>query len=254
MHGSAITPVEDIVPFHPVDLATWPRAAQFRFFRGYARPHYAVTARLDVTRLLRVHKPAGVSPYRACLFAIGAGLHAVPELCMRFRGDVVVRHDRLSLSMTVPRADGSFGYAYVPFDPDFAGFDGAAARIIARTAQSNDLAANSGARDDVAYLSCLPWLDFTALNNALPGPDDCIPRVSWGRFTSGADGRDTMAMALEVHHALVDGSHVGACFAAAQSALDSLGAIDRPAGPLPADRPHRRGSPIPGGSRHRTSG
>ena len=71
-----------------VDLAKWPRADQFRFFSTYEKPHYAVTSRIDITRLIG-RKAAGISAYRACLYAIGAGIHAVPELRMRFRGAVV---------------------------------------------------------------------------------------------------------------------------------------------------------------------
>lgn len=207
---------------HLVDLATWPRAAQFRWFRSYERPHYATTVRLDVTHLIEVCKPAGTNVYRACLYAIGAGLHAVPELLMRFRGDTVVRHDTVSLSMTVPTHDGSFNYAYVPYVSDFAAFDRQAAEMIAAAARQADLGANDGSQDDVAYLSCMPWLDYTSINNAMPGKDDCIPRVSWGKIVAEPDGRWRMAMTLEVHHALVDGAQVGACFAATQGALDTV--------------------------------
>ncbi|XOY56591.1 MAG: CatA-like O-acetyltransferase [Rhodobacterales bacterium] len=202
---------------HPVDLATWPRAAQFRFFRTYDRPHYAVTSRLDVTAVM-ARKATGLSPYRVCLHAIGVGIHAVPELCMRFRGENVVRHDMITLSMTVPTQAGSFGYAYVPFVADFTSFDLQAQALIDRTAAGADLAPNDGERDDLAYLSCMPWLDYTAINNALPGPQDCIPRVTWGRIVDHG-GRFDMAMTLEVHHALVDGAQVGAYFAAVQDAL-----------------------------------
>ncbi|SEV95147.1 chloramphenicol O-acetyltransferase type A [Cognatiyoonia koreensis] len=202
-----------------IDQDTWPRAAQFRLFRTYARPHYAVTSRLDVTHLLS--RKADVSPYRACLWAIGCGLHMVPELLMRFRGEEVVQHDQIALSMTVPTAAGSFNYAYVPFLPEFAAFDAQAKDLIAAAAGADDLGANRGEIDAVAYLSCMPWLDYSSINNALPGPDDCIPRVSWGKFVEeGARWR--MAMTLEVHHALVDGQHVGAYFAAVQGALDQI--------------------------------
>ena len=203
--------------YHIVDLDTWPRAAQFRLFRTYQQPHYATTVRLDVTHLL-ARKADGVSPYRACLYAIGAGLHAVPELCMRFRGDQVVAHDMVTLSMTVPTVAGSFGYAYVPFVADRSTFDSQAEALIGDVARGGTLDANSGARDDLAYLSCMPWLDYTSINNALPGPDDCIPRVTWGKFVQ-RDGRWDMAMTLEVHHALVDGAQVGAYFEGVQSAL-----------------------------------
>lgn len=203
-----------------VDLETWPRAAQFRLFRTYQQPHYATTVRLDVTHLM-ARKAAGIAPYRACLYAIGSGLHAVPELCMRFRGDSVVRHQMVTLSMTVPTDTGSFGYAYVPYVSDFGTFDAQAKALIDQVAKGGALAANTGERDDLAYLSCMPWLDYTAINNALPGPDDCIPRVSWGKFVE-KDGRWDMAMTLEVHHALVDGAQVGAYFAAVQGALDEI--------------------------------
>lgn len=207
---------------HPVNLQTWARADQFRFFRTYEKPHYAVTSRLDVTHILARRREVGISPYRACLYAIGAGIHAVPELCMRFQGDEVTRYDRIDLSMTVPLPDGNFRYAYVPFDPDFASFDRQAAAIIAEVTATGTLNANTGQRDDLAYLSCMPWLDYTAINNALPHAHDCIPRVSWGKFVTGAGGRWSMAMTIEVHHALVDGRQVGDYFAAVQGAVDGV--------------------------------
>jgi chloramphenicol O-acetyltransferase type A len=204
-----------------VDQSAWARAEQFRFFRAYEKPHYAVTARVDVTRLLALRKGQGVSPYRACLYAIGAGLHAVPELRMRFRGDVVTLFDKVDLSMTVPLADGNFRYAYVPYDPDFAVFDAKAAALIAAEAAGGELNANEGMQDDVAYLSAMPWLDYSSINNALPHAQDCIPRVSWGKFVE-SEGRWSMAMTIEVHHALVDGRQVGEYFAAVQGALDRV--------------------------------
>ena len=203
-----------------IDLQTWPRAAQFRLFRSYQQPHYATTTRLDVTHLM-ARKADGISPYRACLYAIGAGIHAVPELCTRFRGDTAVAHDLITLSMTVPTDAGSFGYAYVPYVADFAAFYAQAQALIAQVAAGGVLDANSGERDDLAYLSCMPWLDYSSINNALPGPDDCIPRVTWGKFVDHG-GRWDMAMTLEVHHALVDGAQVGAYFEAVQSALNAI--------------------------------
>jgi chloramphenicol O-acetyltransferase type A len=64
-------------------------------------------------------------------------------------------------------------------------------------------------------------MDFTSIDNALPGPDDCIPRVSWGKNVE-TQGRWSCAMTIEVHHALVDGRQVGDYFAAVQSAVDRL--------------------------------
>ena len=103
-----------------------------------------------------------------------------------------------------------------------AAFDAQCLSLMEAAKAKAGLDANSGARDDLAYLSCMPWLDYTSINNALPGPDDCIPRVSWGKFVEDGNGRHSMAMTIEVHHALVDGRQVGEYFQAVQTVLDTL--------------------------------
>lgn len=214
-----------------IDLDDWDRAVQFRLFRTYERPHFATTSRLSVDNVIRNLKPAGVSPYRACLYAIGMAIHKVPAMRLRFRGDQVVRHDAVEMSATVPQHAGGFGYSYIAFDPDFHTFDRAAAAEIEAVAKGASKP-NTGERDDLVYLSCMPWLDYTSINNAMADRNDCIPRVSWGKFVQDADGVWRMAMTLEVHHALLDGEHVGAFFETVQTMLDGLSAKLR-SKPLP---------------------
>ncbi len=71
----------------PVDLSTWSRAETFRLFGGFERPHYQITARVDVTALMCARQDRAISPFRRTIHAIGEGLHAVPELRMRFKGE-----------------------------------------------------------------------------------------------------------------------------------------------------------------------
>ena len=210
----------------PVDLDTWPRAEQFRFFKTYDRPHYAVTARVDVTAVMEAKHTHGHAPFRRCLHAIGAGLHAVPELRMRFKGDRVTLYDRLQLSPTIPLDTGDFRYTYIRWQPDWTAFDADAKTRIDAVRAGQPLNANDGTIEDVAYLSCMPWLDYTSIDNALPGAHDCIPRVSWGKIVPKGEGHD-MAMTIQVHHALVDGLQVGRFFEATARALTTLdGALD----------------------------
>jgi chloramphenicol O-acetyltransferase type A len=57
----------------------------------------------------------------------------------------------------------------------------------------------------------LPWLRFTSFTNALPGGDDSIPRIVFGRCVRDRR-RMKMPVAVEVHHALVDGLDVARFF------------------------------------------
>ena len=122
------------------------------------------------------------------------------------------------LSPTIPLDNGDFRYTYMAWNADRAHFDTHASDKISEVRAGAPLNANDGTIEDVAYLSCLPWLDYTALDNALPQADDCIPRISWGKIVPKGDGFD-MAMTLQVHHALVDGLQVANFFQATEEAL-----------------------------------
>ncbi|HRK41770.1 MAG TPA: CatA-like O-acetyltransferase [Gemmobacter sp.] len=202
-----------------INLATWPRREALALFRRFQKPQYSVTARIDVTALLaRKAQEPGFSSYLACVHAAGAGLHAVPELCCRIRGDRVVQHDRLRLSPTLQFPDGRLGFTYLEWHPAFATFAPPARAEIDATLRRGEMEPGIEGDDAVAFLSCQPWLDFTAFDNPVFDADDTIPRVCWGRYTPEPAGRWTMAVALQVHHGMADGAHVAAFFAAMQAA------------------------------------
>lgn len=205
-----------------IDLATWPRAGQFAHFRAYAQPHFSITAPIEVTRLVRRLKPEGVSVFNACVFAITEGGNAVPEFRTRFDGTRVHEHDAVGASFTVPLEKGGFAFCEVARDPDFTAFDHACTTAIAAARKQSGLTDTTKAQDAWLFLSCLPWLSFSAMTHALRGPDDSVPRIAWGRYREDAAGRLVMPVSVQVHHALADGEHVAAFFAATQAALDAI--------------------------------
>jgi chloramphenicol O-acetyltransferase type A len=62
---------------------------------------------------------------------------------------------------------------------------------------------------DLLFISCLPWMRVTGLTNERqPDPDDCIPRITWGRWEDRG-GRKILGLCTEVNHRTVDGYHIG---------------------------------------------
>ncbi|EKE16611.1 MAG: Chloramphenicol acetyltransferase [uncultured bacterium] len=204
-----------------IPLHDWPRRETLALFRRFQKPQYAVTARVDVTRILgRRAEDDSFSGYLACIHAIGTALHAVPELACRIRGDTVVRHDRMMLSPTLQFDDGRLGFTYLDWLPVFEDFAATARVVIADTLAGGALKPGVDGDDGVAFLSCQPWLDFTAFDNPVFDRDDSVPRICWGRYTPEVTGRWTMAVAMQVHHGLMDGVHVAQFFKAMQQAAD----------------------------------
>jgi chloramphenicol O-acetyltransferase type A len=61
-------------------------------------------------------------------------------------------------------------------------------------------------------ISCIPWLDFTALNlNIYDDGRYLSPIFTFGKYTI-KDGKKVIPLAVQLHHALCDGYHVSQLF------------------------------------------
>ena len=76
--------------------------------------------------------------------------------------------------------------------------------------------------DGLIFLSCLPWLDLTALTNERDfDPDDSVPRLAWGRYVR-REGRLELGCSVEVNHRFIDGLHLGRFAERLQESIDAL--------------------------------
>jgi len=68
----------------------------------------------------------------------------------------------------------------------------------------------------------IPWISFTGLQHARKTDlEDTIPRFVFGKYFK-EEKRLKMPLSVEVHHALVDGFHVGQLFKFLQEELDNF--------------------------------
>ena len=202
-----------------IDLAGWKRRQHYELFRPGAHPFFSVTVEVDVTSLWRSCRSGRDSFLLAALYLMLRAVNASEAMRLRLRADAVWLHDRVSIGTTILRPDETFGLAR--FDPEesYDVFRRRGAETIEQVKQSSSLDASTG-EDDLVYHSTLPWLRFTSFPSARAG-DDSIPRITFGRCsTDGAVTR--MPLAVEVHHALVDGLDVARLVESFQHDLDGF--------------------------------
>lgn len=206
-----------------LDLDRWPRRAQFDFFRAYERPHFGLTAEVDVTALRAGCRAAGASFALACWYVIYRVVNQIEAFRYRLRGARVWVHDEVRIGTTVDTGPESFGFAYLPGADDFPGFAGGA-RAAIEAARARGPGPMDDRVDDDALIhgTVLPWVRFTAIQHARRAdPSDSAPKVSIGRAELDArDGRVRMPLGVEAHHALLDGVHLGRFYAGVQALLD----------------------------------
>lgn len=190
-----------------LDISNWNRKDQFRFFSQFEEPFFGITIQADCTKAYAICKQNGYSFF---LYYLHASLRAANETePFRYRieeGQVYV-YDQVNASPTINRPDGTFGFSYMDYHPDFADFSEHAKEIMEKVRNTTGLVpAVSG--ENVIHYSSIPWLNFTALSHArsFRFKDSC-PKISFGKMTE-QNGIQQMPVSIHVHHALMDGFHV----------------------------------------------
>lgn len=195
-----------------IDLSTWKRRDHYLWFRNYEKPFFSVTADVDVTTVWNASRKRGApSFFLTSVFLMLKAANDVEAFRLRLRPRGVWRHDSVAVGPTIMRPDETFGFVRLEPASRLKQFAAHANTAIADAARQTGLREPKYATDDIVFHSVLPWLRFTAFTNALPGTGDSIPRVVFGQCVR--EGRRMkMPVAVEVHHALVDGLDVARFF------------------------------------------
>lgn len=193
-----------------LDTERWARRDAFHYFRSFDKPYFNVCVRLDVARLKAALPAAGGGLATACYFIALRLANLHESFRLRLEAGRVRVCDEVHGSTTVLRADGeSFYFANFDHALDYASF-------VLRTGAAIEAARSLHARfeagwDDHAriHFTTLPWLHFSSFSHARNwGMEDSIPKIAFGR--ADREGEHLwMPMSVEVHHALMDGLHVG---------------------------------------------
>lgn len=205
-----------------LNLDTWNRRSAYDFFRGFDTPTFNLCAKLDVALLRQAVKDLGVGSLSLAYHFIAIRLaNEIEPFRYRLEGDRVRVYEAVHGSTTVLREDNSFGFATLEHNRDFVAFctQGALALAQGRTLDA-PFEPNKDAGAAV-HMTTLPWVHFSSYSNARQGsPNDAIPKIAFGRID--ADGeRQWMPLSVEVHHALMDGVHVGRFFESFEAALQA---------------------------------
>lgn len=207
-----------------VDLESWSRRAHYELFRSYDNPWFNLCADVDVTALYAWSRSeGGPSFFAASLWLSLAAANEIEEFRYRIQGEGVIVHPVIHGGSTVLLPDGTFRFAYYDFDEDLDRFIGHVSRVLERAKIESGPLDPQDDRDDLIHYSVIPWVSFTSFSHARRwGTDDAIPKIVFGKHRE-AGGRRLMPASVEVHHALVDGLHVGKFYEAFQQRLDDAG-------------------------------
>lgn len=190
-----------------IDLDTWERKEHFLFFNQFEEPYYGVCVTMDCTGAYRFAKDNQLSFFLYTMYLSLTAAQRIKEFTYRIEDGNVYAYNRIDGGSTVARPNGTFGFGFYPYHTSLTNFMQSATLEVADVQNRTDLI-RPGVTNLIRY-SSLPWIDFTSLSHArMFSVPDSAPRISFGKIT-GLNGKRTFPVSIHVHHALVDGLHVG---------------------------------------------
>lgn len=192
---------------HKINIENWIRKDHFKLFSQFEEPIYGVCINIDCTEAYKAAKERRTSVFLWYLYKALQAAQDIEEFKYRIEGDEVFLYDRIDGGSTIGRPNGTFGFGYFQYYPSFEEFIGPAAAEAESVKSSTGL--TRSAAQNLIRFSALPWLDFTSISHArMYSVQDSCPRISFGKITETGSKR-SMPVSIHVHHALVDGLHIG---------------------------------------------
>ncbi|KRB59304.1 chloramphenicol acetyltransferase [Flavobacterium sp. Root186] len=193
-----------------LDLENWNRKEHFAHFKQMEEPFFGATVEIDCTKAYQTAKELKVSFFIFYLHKTLVAVNAMENFRYRIADGKIYINDRIDVSATIGREDGTFGFSLIEYNSDFETFKQNALTEIERVQNTTGLFTRSFDDDNVIHFSAIPWLNFTSLSHArsFTFPDSC-PKISFGKMITSETGKRTIAMSIHVHHGLMDGLHVG---------------------------------------------
>jgi len=207
--------------YKQLNTNNWSRIKQYEFFKQYDNPFFNICTKLDVTELLNTTKLSGQSFSISMLYASIYIANQIEEFKYRLKDDGVVVYDSIYAGSTLLNDDKTFSFCYFDYFNNFSEFNQFAQKQI--DLNHKGLLEFDGRNDDldIIHYSVIPWIAFTSFSHPRNyKTNDSIPKIVFGQYHEEG-GRFSMPISLEVHHALMDGYHLGQYLSELQKLIDN---------------------------------
>jgi len=205
-----------------IQLTNHHQKKHFDHFIKMDQPHFNLVANVDITDFLSIIKSKKWPFTPSMVYVLARIANEIPVFKRRIRGKKIIEHSSVQPSFSVPTdVSEVFSFCTVTYDVNPAVFIENALAEIERM-KTNPIFEDEDGRDDFLFMSAIPWVSFTSMMHPMHySPVDSVPRITWGKYFE-QNGRIMMPLGVQAHHALVDGSDMGAYFMKVQALLDGM--------------------------------
>lgn len=194
--------------FKSVDMSSYDRKDLYEHFLTFEIPVATRTIQLDVTHLMSFIKQHNYKFSLFIGFILTRAANLVPEFRLRIHGDnELVAYEKIIPSFTILSDDKRLFFSKGVFTNGFQSDYYENLEINQRAA--NGLEPNLGNQNaGQMFISVNPWNQFTGLQFPYSKKHSSMPTISIGKLYEER-GRSFVPFAIQTHHGLIDGYHMG---------------------------------------------
>lgn len=196
--------------FTAIDMESWNRKEHFEYYMNTVRCSYSVVVNVDITMLRKKIKAIGVKDYITQIYVLSSVVNKCPEFRMSLdeNGQLGCWDVVNPLYTVLHKEKETFSSIWTPYDGSFEKFYTSCISDIDEFG-TGAFSPKPNCPGNIFTVSSVPWIDFSAFNiNVFSEGTYLLPIFTIGKYIED-NGKILMPLAIQVHHAVCDGLHVG---------------------------------------------
>lgn len=205
--------------FTKIEKESWERREYFDHYLLDVPCTYSMTVRMDVTRI----REKGYRFYPAMLYCLAATVNRMEEFRTAFnaKGELGIYESMCPCYTVFHKDTHTFSLLWTEFEDSLPGFCEKYEEDLQKYGSVQKMEAKEGTPENTFSVSAIPWTSFEGFHLHLPKSSNyLLPVFTMGRYTM-ENGRWTMPLAVQVHHAVCDGFHVSRFVSELQQLIDA---------------------------------
>lgn len=201
--------------FELIDMANWVRKEHYLHFMNEVVCSYSVNVQLNITNL------KGYRLYPAMLWLLTRAVNQMPEFRTSLSPEGPGIFEHLHPAYTVfNQEQKTFSSVWTEYQDSYQDFQKAYEEDVSRCNGSTHYIAKPDRPANSFDVSMIPWLPFSSLNyNVYDDGHYLLPIFTIGKYEDNGEKR-MIPLAIQVHHAVCDGYHLGRFVDILQAEID----------------------------------
>lgn len=205
-----------------IDFENWNRKEHFQYFNEFDEPFFGIVSEVDCSIAYEKSKKENIPFFHNYLHKSLKAVNLIEEFRLRIEDNNIVCFDKINASATLNNKDNLYSMSFIEYHKNLTEFSKAVKIEKLRIKNLKGLGVTSDTmRIDTIHYSSVPWFKFTGLTHARNFKyKDSVPKITFGKFDK-IGNRKILNIAINGHHGLMDGYHVGEYLKTFQELLNS---------------------------------